>query len=116
MNGLSTVAEARTEAERAREKLMGSAHALQVRLSPKVLARDAWEGTKSKGADLVEDAVDAVRARPYVATGLVTAIALFLAREPISDLANKVADGVSAKTASKRARKRSSKTQPTESE
>ena len=107
MTGLSKVAEARIEAERARDKVMASAQALQVRLSPKVLARDAWEGTKSKGADLVEDAVDAVKARPYAASGVAAAIALFLAREPLIDLAGKIVDGVSGKKEAKRPRKRS---------
>ena len=49
------IAAARVEAERARGRLMASAHELQDRLSPKTLTRDAWEGAKSKGADLVED-------------------------------------------------------------
>ena len=46
-----------------------------------------------KGADIAEDAVDAVRARPLAATGVVAAIAMFLAREPLFDLAGKVVDG-----------------------
>ena len=116
MTGLGKVGEARIEAERARERLMQSAHALQARLSPKVLARDAWEGTKSKGADLVEDAVDAVKARPIAATGVVTAIALFLAREPIIELAGKLVDGASGKGEAKRPRKRSTRKQTLESD
>ena len=55
------VAAARIEVERSRARLMSTAHELQGRLSPSTLTRDAWEGAKSKGADLVEDAVDAVR-------------------------------------------------------
>lgn len=109
------VAAATVEAERARARLMDSAQALQARLSPKVLARDAWEGTKSKGADIVEDAVDAVRARPYAATGVVTALALFLAREPLIDLAGKLVDGVKKKSEAKPARKRSTSRTSTES-
>ena len=108
------LAAATVEAERARAKLMESAFALQARLSPKVLARDAWEGTKSKGADMVEDAVDAVRSRPYAATGVVTALALFLAREPLIDLAGKVVDGVKKKAEAKPAPKRSARKKTTE--
>ena len=108
------VTKARLEAAQARERLMQSAHALQARLSPKVLARDAWEGTKSKGADLVEDAVDAVRARPYAATGVVTAVAMFLAREPLIDLAGKLIGGTKGKKEAKPAPKRSAKKQDTE--
>jgi hypothetical protein len=87
------VAAARIEAERSRARLMASAHELQDRLSPRTLARDAWEGAKAKGADMAEDAVDAVRSRPITATGVVAAIALFLAREPLFDLAGKLVDG-----------------------
>lgn len=81
---------ARIEVERTRARLMGSAHELQVRLSPKVLARGAWEGAKDKGADLAEDAVDAVRARPLAAGGAVAALTLFLAREPLANLAKRM--------------------------
>ena len=58
------------------------------------LARDAWEAAKDKGADLAEDAVDAVAKRPVAATGVVAAIAMFLAREPLMDAApSKLVDG-----------------------
>ena len=112
MTGPGNIVEARLEADRARARLMVSAHALQARLSPKVLARDTWEGAKSKGADLVEDAVDAVKARPYAATGVAAAIALFLAREPLSDLAGKIVGKKPAKQEAKPARKRSRKQAP----
>jgi hypothetical protein len=96
------IAAARIEAERSRARLMTTARELQERLSPATLAKGAWEGAKTKGADLAEDAVDAVRKRPAVASGVVAAIALFLAREPLIDLAGKVADGVTAKKGSRK--------------
>lgn len=108
------IAAARVEAERARGRLMASAHELQERLSPKTLTRDAWEGAKSKGADLVEDAVDAVRSRPLAATGIVAAITMFLAREPLIDLAGKLADGVTTRRGKKKPRKRAKKQTITE--
>ena len=108
------IAAARVEAERARSRLMASAHELQERLSPKTLTRDAWEGAKSKGADLVENAVDAVRSRPLAATGIVAAITMFLAREPLIDLAGKLADGVTTSRKKKKPRKRSKKQTITE--
>lgn len=95
---------ARIEVERTRARLMGSAHQLQDRLSPKTLARDAWEGAKGKGADLAEDAVDAVRARPIAAGGAVAALTLFLAREPLANLARRMFG--SNKKTSKAARRR----------
>lgn len=98
------IAAARIEADRARARLMVTARELQERLSPGRLSRDAWEGAKMKGADLAEDAVDAVRRRPAIAGGVVAALALFLAREPLIDLAGKMTGGSNEKK--KRPRKR----------
>jgi hypothetical protein len=91
------IAAARGEVERRRSRLMGTAHELQARLSPGTLAKGAWQGAKEKGADLAEDAVDAVRARPIAATGVVAAITMFLAREPLMDLAGRLVDGAKGK-------------------
>ena len=99
------IAAARSEVERRRARLMSTAQTLQDRLSPKTLARGAWEGAKEKGADLAEKGVDAVRARPLAATGVVAAITMFLAREPLMDLAHKMMDGVGKKRKSSRRRK-----------
>ena len=103
MSDSPEVAVARAQVERSRSRLMAAAQALQERLSPGTLARGAWQGAKEKGADLAEDAVDAVRARPLAATGVVAAIAMFLAREPLIDLASRVVGG--AKEKSKKRRK-----------
>ena len=93
----AAVAAARIEAERARGRMMDTARELQDRVSPATLAQNAWTGAKSKGADLAEEAVDAVRARPAIASGVVAAIALFLAREPLIDLAGKLTKGIKTK-------------------
>ena len=106
------IAAARSEVDRRRSRLMNTAHELQARLSPGTLAKDAWEGAKGKGADLAEDAVDAVRARPLAATGVVAAITMFLAREPLMDLAGRLVDG--AKGKSKKPRKPARKQKNTE--
>ncbi len=100
------VVAARSEVERSRSRLMSTAQELQERLSPKTLARDAWQGAKMKGADMAEDAVDAVRSRPYAAGGVVAAIAMFLARDPIRDLAGKLVDGVNKKRTTRKARRK----------
>jgi ElaB/YqjD/DUF883 family membrane-anchored ribosome-binding protein len=105
---------ARAEVDRSRSRLMATAHELQERLSPKVLAKGAWQGAKEKGADLAEDAVDAVRARPLTTTGVVAAITMFLAREPLIDLAGKLVDGVGEKRKSRKARKAKPKQKDTE--
>ena len=91
------IAAARIEVERARARLMGTARELQERLSHGTLAHNAWAGAKEKGADLAEEAVDAVRRRPAIAGGIVAALTLFLAREPLIDMAGKLADGVTSK-------------------
>ena len=96
---------ARVETERARARLMDTAQRLQARISPGNLASNAWQGAKEKGADMAENAVDAVRKRPIAATGVVAAIALFLAREPLKDLAGKLADGATGKRPRKTTRK-----------
>ena len=64
---------------------------------PKTLAADAWEKAKNKGADLAEDAVDAVKARPVAVGGVVAALAMFLAREPIKDAAVKIYDAMTSR-------------------
>lgn len=115
MNDTPQVAAARIEVERSRARLMATAQELQERLSPKTLVRGAWEGAKMKGADFAEDAVDAVRARPVAVTGAVAALALFLAREPLMDLASKLADGVTDKRKSKK-KKRKAKTKQDKTE
>ena len=81
---------ARLEVERSREQMLGTAKLLQQRLEPGKLTRDAWQSAKEKGADLAEDAVDAVRRRPYAAGGAVAALALFIAREPLMELFGKL--------------------------
>lgn len=81
---------ARLEVERSREQMLETAKLLQQRLEPGKLTRDAWQSAKEKGADLAEDAVDAVRRRPYAAGGAVAALALFIAREPLMELFGKL--------------------------
>jgi hypothetical protein len=105
---------ARAEVDRSRARVMATAHELQERLSPKVLAKGAWQGAKEKGADLAEDAVDAVRSRPLTATGVVAAVTMFLAREPLIDLAGRLADNVGEKRKSRKARKAATKQKDTE--
>jgi hypothetical protein len=95
------IAAARIEVEHTRSRVTATAQELQERLSPKVLAKGAWEGAKEKGAGLAEDAVDAVKARPLAATGVVAAITMFLAREPLMDLAGKVVGSIGEKRKSR---------------
>lgn len=97
---------ARIEVERSRAQLLGTAKELQDRLQPGKLTRDAWQSAKEKGADVVEDAVDAVRRRPYAAGGVVAAIALFIAREPIRELFGKLTDAMTSEEPKKTKKKK----------
>ena len=77
--------EAEGEVVRSREQVVETLHELADLLAPKKIAKNVWESAKVKGADMAEDAVDAVKRRPVAATGLVAAITMFLAREPIKN-------------------------------
>lgn len=109
MRDTPEIAAARIEVERSRSRVLATAQEIQERLSPKTLARGAWQGAKERGADLAEDAVDAVKSRPLAATGVVAAITMFLAREPLIDLAGKIIDGVGEKRKTGRTRKANAK-------
>lgn len=111
-----SVAEARRQVAEARERFWGTfndifdyAQELQDKLAPSHIARDAWEAAKSKGADMAEDAVDAVRKRPVAASGAVAAIAMLIAREPLMDLAAKLWAGKPKAKPGRAPRKRSGK-------
>ena len=97
---------ARIEVERSRGQLLDTARLLQNRLQPGRLTRDAWETAKDKGAGLAEEAVDAVRSRPYAAGGVVAAIALFIAREPVMELFGKLAGVMTSNEAPKPRKKK----------
>lgn len=90
MTDSAEIVAARMEVNRARARLMATAQELQDRLSPRTLAKGAWEGAKEKGADIAENTVDAVKSRPLAATGVMAAITMYLAREPLIGLASKV--------------------------
>jgi ElaB/YqjD/DUF883 family membrane-anchored ribosome-binding protein len=106
---------AEVEVDRTRIRLTASLQELSRQFAPHRLMVEVWEKAKDKGADLAEDAVDAVRARPYAATGVVAAIAMFIAREPLMDLAGKLVNGVSDKRAGRKRRKATKTEDQTES-
>ena len=88
--------------DRARAKMIATLQEISGQLQPHRLMEEAWEKAKDKGADLAENAVDAVRARPLAATGVVAAITMFLAREPLFDLAGKLVGGGKRKSRKRR--------------
>ena len=96
MSDTPKVVAARIEVARTRAALIETARELQLRLQPRTLASEAWEKAKEKGADLAEDAVDAVKSRPIAVGGVVAALTMFLAREPIKDAAVKLYDAMTS--------------------
>ena len=95
------IAAAQLNVERSRERVIETAQQLARQLEPGRIARGLWDDAKDKGADLAEEAVDAVKARPLAASGIVAGLALFLAREPIAELAGKAWNGAKKKRKSK---------------
>ncbi|MDQ3078004.1 MAG: hypothetical protein M3Q83_04080 [Pseudomonadota bacterium] len=104
MSETPKVIAARIEVARRRAALVEVARLLQLRLEPRTLASEAWEKAKNRGADLAEDAVDAVKSRPVAVGGVAAAIAMFLAREPIKDAAVKIYDAMTSSDATKKPR------------
>lgn len=96
MTDSSRVLAAQIEVERRRAVLMETVRELQQRLQPRSLASEAWEKAKEKGADLAEEAVDAVKARPVAVGGAIAALTMFLARESIKDVAVKLYDAMTS--------------------
>jgi ElaB/YqjD/DUF883 family membrane-anchored ribosome-binding protein len=101
MSDTPEVTAARIDVARRRGELLGTVHELQARLQPRTLASDAWAKAKNKGADMAEDAVDAVKARPMAVGGVAAALGLFLARQPIKDAAVKLYDALTSDDATK---------------
>lgn len=98
---------AESEVERTRDRLVDTVSDFAEMLEPKRIISDVWENAKDKGADLAENAVDAVKKRPLVFGGIVAALTAFLAREPIKDAA---ASAYGAMTSSKKKSGRKAKT------
>ena len=101
MTDTPAVAAARIDVARRRSELLGTVHELQARLQPRTLASDAWARAKNKGADMAEDAVDAVKARPVAVGSVAAVLGLFLARQPIKDAAVKLYDALTSDRATK---------------
>ncbi|MEA3041322.1 MAG: hypothetical protein QOC65_811 [Sphingomonadales bacterium] len=75
---------AKREAEAARQRLDTTLAALQLRLHPKSLATEAWDGVKEKSSDIAEGALDAVKQRPAAVSLAIGAAMLFFARRPLT--------------------------------
>jgi hypothetical protein len=94
---------AEADVERARGKLLATLHEVSRQFEPHRLIQEVWETAKVKGADLAEDAVDAVSRRPVATGAVIAGIVAFLARGSLIDLAGKLTNGTKEK---RRTRKR----------
>jgi len=94
MNDTPEIVSARIDVAKTRAALLDTMRELQQRLQPKTLVNEAWEKAKDKGADLAEDAVDAVAKRPVAVGGVVAALVMFLAREPLKKATVKFYDAM----------------------
>ena len=100
------IAAAKAESLKARSQFLSTATALQQRLRPGTLANQAWTGVKEKGGEIADDAVEAVKHKPAIASGVAAAFLLFLAREPLMSAASRLLNGGSADGKSKKERGR----------
>jgi hypothetical protein len=83
------IEEAKAEAERARQRFAESLARLGQEM-PGAVASQAWEEVRDKSSELADDAVDAVKKRPIVASAAVAAVALFLGRNQIATAASRL--------------------------
>ncbi|MEO8619336.1 MAG: DUF3618 domain-containing protein [Sphingomicrobium sp.] len=77
------IVEAEAEVDRARGQLLDTVGEFADRLEPRKILNEMWDSAKEKSAGIAGDAVDAVKSRPVAATGIVAALTMFFAREPI---------------------------------
>ena len=90
---LPDVEQAKRNAVMARRRLDSTLVAVQQRLRPGHLAGEAWDGVKDKSADLAGGAMQAVKKRPAIASAVVGALALFIAREPLKRAVTRLVAG-----------------------
>jgi len=96
----------------ARRRLAGTAAALQHRLDPHVVAREAVDGIVEHGANALLSGVDSARRNPFKLAGAVALIAAFLGRRKIVDAVEK-ARAPKPKKLAARPRVRSTQPRPT---
>lgn len=69
---------AKADAAASRARLVDTAHELQTRLKPAVIAGNAVESAKRKSEEIAEDAVEAVKRRPVAASAAAAGVAAML--------------------------------------
>lgn len=74
---------AQQEATQARKQLSSTIGALQYRLKPANLMHNAWDGVREKSSDVSDQAVHAAKSRPMTISGIIAALVIFFARDPL---------------------------------
>jgi hypothetical protein len=78
-----TLTEAKYQEALARKRLQNTAGTLQYRLKPGTLMNNAWEGVRDKGSEVADRGMSAAQDRPVTIAGVIAAVLIFLAREPL---------------------------------
>ena len=86
---VARLALAEAEATAARERLSMTLAQAQVRLNPKLLAKQATRDAADKGTALAQAGVESVKRNPGALTGVVALAGLFLGRHRIAALFHK---------------------------
>lgn len=77
---------AETNSVNARRQLAQTVVALQSRLKPSALARDAVEELKEVGGEMARSGIAAVKRNPLPTVGVVALLTAFVARKPLARL------------------------------
>lgn len=78
-----SLTQAQYEVEQAKKRLASTLGSLQYRLRPGNLVNEAWEGVRDKSSEMADGALQKVKDRPMTASGIIAAILIFLARDPL---------------------------------
>ena len=77
---------AKRDAEAAKARLLGTAHELQGRLTPKNLAETAFDALRHKGQAAAEGAARVARSRPVAASAAAAGLLALIAYKPVAAL------------------------------
>lgn len=80
------LAKAENNSVDARRQLAKTVVALQSRLKPSALARDAVEELKEVGGEMARSGIESVKRNPLPTVGIVALLTAFIARKPLARL------------------------------
>jgi hypothetical protein len=80
------LAKAEVQSAESRQQLANTVVALQSRLKPSALARDAVEELKEIGGEMAQAGIDTIKRNPVPTMGVVAVLTAFLTRKPLARL------------------------------